>query len=177
MTDQPDPDRRRHALAFNALGTALNASGHWLPFTARQTAVDAVLAAIGQQPEATSCGSRSLPTYSGEVVRCVLHVGHAKQCQSAAEHPYVSWPNPSNGEGWRTVGQPAEAHTAEGHPPRVRWRLEVWKDDRWTQPRPYPHDTVSIADVHRKAWLQNRPDARTRIVRETTTWTVEDETR
>ena len=56
----------------------------------------------GAQPP---CGSRSLPTYSGNVVHCVLDAGHSKQCQSATEYPYVSWPNPSNGEGWRAVGQ------------------------------------------------------------------------
>lgn len=55
--------------------------------------MDALDGATGQQP----CGSRSLPTYSGEVVRCVLTVGHAGQCQSAAEYPYVSWPNPASG--------------------------------------------------------------------------------
>ena len=43
-----------------------------------------------------TCGSLSLPTYSGEVVRCVLATGHERQCQSATEYPYVSWPNPSN---------------------------------------------------------------------------------
>ncbi|MFE1550601.1 hypothetical protein [Streptomyces sp. NPDC058718] len=67
----------------------------------------------GQKPEATPCGSRSLPTYSGEVVHCVLKIGHAAQCQSVGEWPYVSWPNPSHGDGWRTAGQPAEAHTAD----------------------------------------------------------------
>ncbi|MFC9700891.1 hypothetical protein ACFTWD_09390 [Streptomyces sp. NPDC056943] len=67
----------------------------------------------GQKPETTPCGSRSLPTYSGEVVSCVLKTGHAAQCQSAVEWPYVSWPNPSNGEGWRTAGQPAEAQAAD----------------------------------------------------------------
>ncbi|MFB7359615.1 hypothetical protein [Streptomyces gardneri] len=46
MTEQTDPDRRRHAIAFNALGTAIKASGKWMPFTARQAAVDAVLDAI-----------------------------------------------------------------------------------------------------------------------------------
>jgi hypothetical protein len=47
--------------------------------------------------ELQPCGSRSLPTYSGEVVRCVLTARHAGQCQSAAEYPYVSWPNPASG--------------------------------------------------------------------------------
>lgn len=50
---------------------------------------------------AALCGSRSLPISTGEVVRCVLHTGHAGQCQSAVEHPYVSWPNPSHGV-WNT---------------------------------------------------------------------------
>jgi hypothetical protein len=62
--DTQAPDRR-HALAFNALGSAINHSGHWLPFTARQVAVNAVLDAIdadtrdaarqtGQQPGPTA---------------------------------------------------------------------------------------------------------------------------
>ena len=67
---------------------------------------------------------------------------------------------------------------SEAHPPRDRWRLEVWEQDRWIQPRAYSHDSTSTAEVHRAAWLQRRPDDRTRLVRETTTWTVEeDETR
>lgn len=36
----------RRALAANAVGTAVNASGAWLPLTARQAVADAVLAAI-----------------------------------------------------------------------------------------------------------------------------------
>ena len=65
-----------------------------------------------------TCGSLSLPTYSGEVVRCVLATGHERQCQSATEYPYVSWPNPSNGVWNPAAGlsdtQPAndEARTA-----------------------------------------------------------------
>ncbi|MEV2259176.1 hypothetical protein AB0J13_11010 [Streptomyces anulatus] len=45
----------------------------------------------------TTCGSRSLPTYSGNVVTCVLAAGHSGQCHSSTEWPYVSWPNPSHG--------------------------------------------------------------------------------
>ncbi|MFB7312937.1 hypothetical protein [Streptomyces sp. NPDC056192] len=56
-------------------------------------ALDELLRRAAERP----CGSRSLPTYSGDVVRCVLVAGHAGQCQSAAEYPYVLWPNPSNG--------------------------------------------------------------------------------
>lgn len=75
--------------------------------------------------EQQTCGSRSLPISSGEVVRCVLDAGHDRQCQSATGHPYVSWPNPSNGEWHRAAAgirdaarqasrQPA-AHCMCGH--------------------------------------------------------------
>lgn len=106
------------------------------PETVRQNAysrADAVLAVLAArqatgQADTTAgiCGSRSLPTYSGEVVRCVLHTGHVGQCQSAVDYPYVSWPNPSNGVWNRdaeakpaapVVGQPAAAPDTEARPP------------------------------------------------------------
>jgi hypothetical protein len=70
---------------------------------------DAARQAAGQPTTEAECGSRSLPTYSGEVVRCVLGAGHTGQCQSATEYPYVSWPNPSNGV-WNLA---AACHPAE----------------------------------------------------------------
>lgn len=50
MPDQQSPERRRHALAVNAMGSAINAGSHWLPLTARIAAVDAVLAALDTEP-------------------------------------------------------------------------------------------------------------------------------
>ena len=68
-----------------------------------------------------ACGSHSLPISTGEVVRCVLVTGHAGQCQSATEHPYVSWPNPSN-VAWHRAARLAAPtnHTTEQ---RARARL------------------------------------------------------
>ncbi|MFB6424670.1 hypothetical protein ACFCXC_14940 [Streptomyces microflavus] len=45
--------------------------------------------------EPEPCGSLSQPTYSGEIMRCVLPVGHPRQCQSTTEYPWVSWPSPT----------------------------------------------------------------------------------
>ncbi|MEV4424017.1 hypothetical protein AB0K23_01310 [Streptomyces sp. NPDC049602] len=82
---------------------------------------DAARQASGQQPDTASCGSRSLPTYSGKVVRCVLDTGHPTQCQSAAEYPYVSWPNPSNGV-WNPEAEQPDPTTADDPTP-LRWGL------------------------------------------------------
>ncbi|MCX4601186.1 hypothetical protein OG402_11875 [Streptomyces anulatus] len=61
--------------------------------------IAAVAATVARQllGTTTTCGSRSLPTYSGNVVTCVLAAGHSGQCHSSTEWPYVSWPNPSHG--------------------------------------------------------------------------------
>jgi len=68
------------------------------------------------------------------------------------------------------VGQPAAP--AEAHPPREGWRIEVWDVDGWMpsgliQP---DHQLAAQALAKRRA---HRPNARLRLVRETTTWTVE----
>lgn len=52
MTDQPD--HRRHALAFNAVGPAVNQAGYWLPLSARKAVAEAVLAAVAD-PGAGYC--------------------------------------------------------------------------------------------------------------------------
>lgn len=56
---------------------------------------DAVLAVLPAPVPAELCGSLSQPTYSGEIMRCVLPLGHPRQCQSTTEYPWVSWPSPS----------------------------------------------------------------------------------
>ncbi|MDQ0792032.1 hypothetical protein [Streptomyces sp. B1I3] len=55
----------------------------------------AVLAVLPTSAPAEPCGSLSQPTYSGEIMRCVLPVGHPRQCQSTTEYPWVSWPSPT----------------------------------------------------------------------------------
>ncbi|MGP3752179.1 hypothetical protein [Streptomyces sp. IBSNAI001] len=56
---------------------------------------DAVLAVLPTGAPAEPCGSLSQPTYSGEIMRCVLPLGHPRQCQSTTEYPWVSWPSPT----------------------------------------------------------------------------------
>ncbi|WP_326739110.1 hypothetical protein [Streptomyces sp. NBC_01022] len=56
---------------------------------------DAVLAVLPAPAPVEPCGSLSQPTYSGEIMRCVLPVGHPRQCQSTTEYPWVSWPSPT----------------------------------------------------------------------------------
>ncbi|MFB7866974.1 hypothetical protein [Streptomyces sp. NPDC056069] len=77
--------------------------------------------AAGQPAAIPACGSQSLPTSTGEVVRCVLATGHTGQCQNATEHPYVSWPNPSNVAWHRAArlaaGQPASDEERAGRCP------------------------------------------------------------
>ncbi|NUL14486.1 hypothetical protein [Streptomyces lunaelactis] len=48
-----DAAARRHALAFNAVGPALNERGEWLPLSVRKAVADAVLAAIDNPPGST----------------------------------------------------------------------------------------------------------------------------
>lgn len=47
------PDERRRALAFNAVGPAVNDAGYWLPLSARRAVADAVLAAVADEFEAS----------------------------------------------------------------------------------------------------------------------------
>lgn len=73
------------------------------------------------------------------------------------------------------VEQPAEAQPAEAHPPRERWRVEYQlnSDRRWhlDQP-PYPDADDARDEIARKRKHGSRFPLR--LVRETTTWTVEE---
>jgi len=63
---------------------------------------------------------------------------------------------------------------AQAHPPRVTWRVEGYDADEW--------NAISCTfqrseDAHdRKRRIHHYPDMPTRVVRETTTWTVEADT-
>ncbi|MFF3620024.1 hypothetical protein [Streptomyces sp. NPDC002467] len=49
----PDqPEARRRALAFNAVGPAINQAGYWLPLSARRAVADAVLDAVAGELDA-----------------------------------------------------------------------------------------------------------------------------
>ncbi|MGW2203398.1 hypothetical protein [Streptomyces sp. NPDC001774] len=93
---------------------------------------DAARQAAGQAPTTERpCGSRSLPISTGEVVACVLDAGHAMQCQSATEYPYVSWPNPSNGRWNPAVEQPAEARSTDPLDPQPTVQLSYRLEHRY----------------------------------------------
>ncbi|MFD0074306.1 hypothetical protein ACFVIY_17915 [Streptomyces sp. NPDC127166] len=73
------------------------------------------------------------------------------------------------------VGQPAEAHdTDEARPPHSTWRVEGHDVDRWL-PLGLAEEDRQTAVARRSDWDLRLPDTPTRIVRETTTWTVEDQ--
>ena len=74
------------------------------------------------------------------------------------------------------AGQPAEAHDTEARPPRVQWCVEGYHADEWN-PLGQAEDDRETAVAKRAAWGRRLPGVPTRLVRETTTWTVEDETR
>lgn len=93
MTDQPDPDRRKHAIAFNALDRALKDARIWLPFTGRQAAVDAVLEALDADDRDTA--RQTAPHVCGN-------------CDGI--DPDTCLANPDRAP---AVGQPAEAQATE----------------------------------------------------------------
>lgn len=122
---------------------------------------DAVLAALPAPVLAEPCGSLSQPTYSGEIMRCVLPLGHPRQCQSTTEYPWVSWPSPSaeadllitaahrlalsealglgTGAPWDAIRDRAaelrrlaDEAQAEAYPTEISWIAEVQEsDDQW----------------------------------------------
>ncbi|MGW6395431.1 hypothetical protein ACWFR1_34185 [Streptomyces sp. NPDC055103] len=74
------------------------------------------------------------------------------------------------------VGQPAEAHDTEARPPQTRWHVEGYDADEWNPCTGYQRDREAALSG-REGLKRRYPDMPTRLVRETTTWTVEDETR
>jgi hypothetical protein len=66
---------------------------------------------------------------------------------------------------------------AEARPPRERWCVEAYDADEWN-PLGLTGDDRETAVARRASWARRRAELPTRLVRETTTWTVEeDETR
>ncbi|WP_329126164.1 hypothetical protein [Streptomyces sp. NBC_01353] len=67
----------------------------------------------------------------------------------------------------------AVEQSAEAHPPRETWRVKVWDVDEWMP--------AGVSSSHRESGLNRltvrrsaNPDDKFRLVRETTTWTVEE---
>ncbi|MEU9865511.1 hypothetical protein AB0D99_32045 [Streptomyces sp. NPDC047971] len=73
------------------------------------------------------------------------------------------------------VGQPAEAQPAdeEAHPPREGWRIELLDVDGWMSSGLVRPDRELVAQ-YLAGRRKQRPDATFRLVRETTTWAVEE---
>ena len=193
---------RRHAIAFNALGSAINHSGHWLPFTARQAAVNAVLAAIdadarddarqasGHQPD-----TETVPTPeegiedARKVMQHVLQLflDRVPRAELDAETMADSLADAlSDGltELYRTAAQAASAAGLDDNQPANEARPA---DHSWTVFKRGETDWLVASGTYtdRDCALERlakrrseQPDAEFRVVRETTTWTVEeDETR
>lgn len=71
-----------------------------------------------------------------------------------------------------TTEQPDTQQPADAHPPQTGWRVEVWDDGEW-MPASVTSRTREAARNRLTVRRGANPDDRFRIVRETTTWTVE----
>ncbi|MET9957468.1 hypothetical protein ABZ135_38775 [Streptomyces sp. NPDC006339] len=62
---------------------------------------------------------------------------------------------------------------SEAHPPRVQWRVEIWDIDGWMPSSiSRPDRDATLAQLQRRH--ERNPRIRLRLIRETTTWTVEE---
>lgn len=129
----------------------------------------------GAWPLATPCGycshTRNWHMPKG---RCQVKAGETGCGCTAFVAPDGSHPDPER----PAVGQPAEAQAAdeEAHPPRTVWRIEWWRKatGKWIHDSPSSDSQAGIGERLARTREYN-PDGRYRLVRETTTWTVEDE--
>ncbi|MFH8581693.1 hypothetical protein [Streptomyces zaomyceticus] len=133
---------------------------HRLPATVR----DAARTASGQQPKPTpwTADGRHGPTpeeiADARIPTCYVQFMGGAHCRTAP-----------------AVGQPAEAQaTDEARPPREQWRIELLDVDGW-MPSGLVRPDRELAAQYLAGRRKQRPDATFRLVRETTTWTVEDE--
>ncbi|MEV3996706.1 hypothetical protein AB0K62_13650 [Streptomyces halstedii] len=86
------------AAAANVWPDSADEAARWLAAQVPPEALAVARQLLGTstgEDTAAQCGSLSQPTYSGEIMRCVLPVGHPRQCQSTTEYPWVSWPSPT----------------------------------------------------------------------------------
>ena len=126
MTDTPDPLRDLIAQVLDECRTMIPAAQADAVLSVLRKAAQpeikaVVLGTTTGPPETGACGGRSVPTYSGQVVPCVLSTGHAGPCQSAAEFPYVAWPNPSHGV-WNRDPAPGAGSVTSTACPAATWR-------------------------------------------------------
>ncbi|MFD3568485.1 hypothetical protein [Streptomyces sp. NPDC058667] len=149
-----------------------------LPATVR----DAARTASGQQPETTPCAC----THPQD-----RHLSACTECPCIGYAP--TWPPTKRrivpvcdqcGAPWATshrcatapaVGQPAEAQATDVCSPRIRWAVEHRFLAGTIIDPPIGISDRAEAEAHLEATRARWPEATHRLVRETTTWTVEDE--
>jgi hypothetical protein len=70
---------------------------------------------------------------------------------------------------------PTGAPGTEARHPRVQWYVEGYErdHDEWN-PMGFPEGSLGAAEAERTGWESRLPGKPTRIVREVTTWTIED---
>lgn len=177
LVAQPDTDDNRKPVVFIST-TGFN-NGVYVPVDRVEEVVagirDAARTASGQQPETTVCAhcgleveNRGEPSMDGNHHVLWVHVpGGYSVCfpQQSASSPRAT----------PAVGQPAEAQaTDEAHPADVTWTIEKRGDTDWLQASSH-HDDREKAISRLANRREQFPLNEFRLVRETTTWTVEDE--
>jgi len=121
---------------------------------------DVARTASGQQPETARVG------------RCPVMFQGGGRCEKNEGHRPPGSDDPHTPEPASAVGQPAEAQAADRA--RVRWGVESSYPNGGTCSLPAVDDRTS-AEKYLKAARESSPEAAHRLMRETTTWTVEDE--
>lgn len=193
LVAQPDTDDDRKPVVFIST-TGLN-KGVYVPLDRVEEVVagirDAARTASGQQPECAPCGDTGAcnggPCAHPDAAPWTADGRHGPTPAEMADRRiptcYVQFMGGAHCATAPAVGQPAEAQATEARPPRDQWCVEVLGGgDEWAQ-MGSATATRQAAEAKRDAankrypkWADGQPVER-RLVRETTTWTVEDETR
>ncbi|MET9728465.1 hypothetical protein [Streptomyces zaomyceticus] len=143
---------------------------------------DAARTASGQQPECAPCGDTGAcnggPCAHPAAAPWTADGRHGPTPAEIADARiptcYVQFMGGAHCATAPAVGQPAEAQATEARPPQDRWHV-VRKDGNdwigWASAYSDPEYAADALAQRREC----RPDDEFRLVRETTTWTVEDE--
>ncbi|MFC7929144.1 hypothetical protein [Streptomyces cinereoruber] len=138
--------------------------------------VDAARQATGQA-DTTAEAARAC-------VECELGTPHTEHCPSPETHnwgcgcPTDEKPRCPRCDHTPVVGQPAAAPDTDAHPTRTQWVIEWYraaKGEWFPDQPPYSYREDAVDEIARQR--RHQPARPLRLVRETTTWTVEDETR
>ena len=189
MTDQPTPCRStqhcaEHGFCHRCTPSLDGAVRHLVKVmdaakidTKRQGAVYAQLAATvrdaarqtGQQPDPAAEETHVVtddsddPEHTDDCPGCLPECA---QCDDTGACNGGPCAHPAAG---LDASQPA---TDQARPPREQWRVEGYDADVWL---PVSRSFSSSEDAHARKRVSKRyPDMPTRVVRETTTWTVEE---